>query len=377
MVLAFWQSEEMPAEWETGLLKILPKKGDKSLPGNYRGIMMLEVAYKMVALILHARLTPICESIDHLDHETQCGFRGERGCADAIFTLKQLIRKRREHGLETWVLFIDLVKAFDRVPREALLDPNNGLLWLVLLRYGVPPKLVSLLREMHRNMMVQFDVDGVLKTIEAIIGVKQGDLLGPLLFTFFMAAVKSANTKNMECGHVAPSCARRCAGSRLPDHARCSFFVRSRHRARVRPRRSIHLPAGSMWRAHQHSHKHVWPRTTFNKGGHETIRQRGRHRQRIFYATHDVSVHLTQPRARLWARSASGQQHSFCQHVPSMPPLPCHACHAAPHLAAPCCAGAARPLLRFVQDAAISRCSPGPPGRLRLRCMCVCVCWVW
>ena len=123
--------------------------------------------------------------------------------------------------------------------------------------------------------------------------------------------------------------------------------------------------------------QHVWPRTTFNKGGHETIRQRGRHRQRIFYATHDVSVHLTQPRARLWARSASGQQHSFCQHVPSMPPLPCHACHAAPHLAAPCCAGAARPLLRFVQDAAISRCSPGPPGRLRLRCMCVCVCWVW
>ena len=188
---------------------------------------------------------------------------------------------------------------------------------------------------------------------------------------------KSAKTKNMECGHVAPSCARRCAGSRLPDHARCSFFVRSRHRARVRPRRSIHLPAGSMWRAHQHSHKHVWPRTTFNKGGHETIRQRGRHRQRIFYATHDVSVHLTQPRARLWARSASGQQHSFCQHVPSMPPLPCHACHAAPHLAAPCCAGAARPLLRFVQDAAISRCSPGPPGRLRLRCMCVWVCWVW
>ena len=90
--------------------------------------MLLEVAYKIVALILHMRLTLICESIDHLDHEMQCGFRGKRGCADAIFTLKQLIRKRREHGLETWVLFIDLVKAFDRVPREALLDPEDGLL---------------------------------------------------------------------------------------------------------------------------------------------------------------------------------------------------------------------------------------------------------
>ena len=32
-------------------------------------------------------------------------------------------------------------------------------------------------------------MDGVLKTLEAIIGVKQGDLLGPQLFTFFIAAV--------------------------------------------------------------------------------------------------------------------------------------------------------------------------------------------
>ena len=52
--------------------------------------------------------------------------------------------------------------------------------------------------------------------------------------------------KKMGCGHVAPSCARRCAGSRLPDHARCSFFVRSRHHARVRPRRAIHLSAGQL-----------------------------------------------------------------------------------------------------------------------------------
>ena len=88
--------------------------------------------------------------------------------------------------------------------------------------------------------------------------------------------------KKMGCGHVAPSCARRCAGSRLPDHARCSCFVRSRHHARMRPRRAIRLSAGSMWRAHQHSHIHVWPRTTFNKGGQEAGQQRGRHQQRIF-----------------------------------------------------------------------------------------------
>ena len=116
IVHGFWLSEEMPPEWEACLLSILPKKGDLRLPGNYRGIMMLEVAYKIVANIILSRLNPI---IDTLDHEAQCGFRRGRGCSDGTFTVKQLINKRREHGLETWVLFLDLVKAFDRVPRCA------------------------------------------------------------------------------------------------------------------------------------------------------------------------------------------------------------------------------------------------------------------
>jgi hypothetical protein len=178
IVIAFWRSEEMPTEWETGLLAILAKKGDLSQAGNYRGIMMLEVCYKIVARILLERLAPIKE---RLDHEAQCGFRGGRGGNDGIFTVKQLINKRREHGLETWVLFLDLVKAFDRVPRE--------LLWAVMLKQGVPPKLVSLLKAMHATVHVKFEIDGVARILASIIGVKQGDLLGPDGFTFFMAAV--------------------------------------------------------------------------------------------------------------------------------------------------------------------------------------------
>ena len=117
IVLDFWETSITVEEWETGLLKILPKKGDLGLAGNHRGIMLLEVSYKIVANILKMRLLPIEED---LDHESQCGFRPQRGCTDAVYTLKMALKKRREHGLESWVLFLDLVKAFDRVPREAL-----------------------------------------------------------------------------------------------------------------------------------------------------------------------------------------------------------------------------------------------------------------
>ncbi len=87
--------------------------------------MILEVAYKIVANILLTRLKPINKSVQ-LDHESHNGFRPMRGCLDSFFTLKQLIKKRAEHGLEAWLLSIDLVKAFYRVPRE--------LIWEVMIK---------------------------------------------------------------------------------------------------------------------------------------------------------------------------------------------------------------------------------------------------
>jgi len=100
---------------------------------------------------------------------------------DAIFTMKSAVRKRREHGQESWILFLDLVKAFDRVPRE--------LLWSVLSKLGVPDKVIRLLKALHVDYKVKFTVDGVTKHIQSIVGVKQGDILGPILFTVLLAAI--------------------------------------------------------------------------------------------------------------------------------------------------------------------------------------------
>ena len=85
---------------------------------------------------------------------------------DSIFTLKQLINKRAEHGLETWLLLIDLVKAFDRVPRE--------LLWEIMTKQGVPVKLVSLLKALHKKVKVKFIIDDVEQIIDSL-GVKQSE----------------------------------------------------------------------------------------------------------------------------------------------------------------------------------------------------------
>ena len=87
----------------------------------------------------------------------------------------------REHNQRTWVLFLDLVKAFDRVPRE--------LLWMVLDRFGVPPKLLSIIKSLHETINVKFTVDSVSHVLDCRIGVKQGDVLGPILFSIYIAAI--------------------------------------------------------------------------------------------------------------------------------------------------------------------------------------------
>ena len=73
--------------------------------------------------------------------EEQNGFMIQRGCCDSIFTVKMTLQKRHEHGLSTWAVFIDLVKASDSVPR-------NGL-FAVLQKFGIPPKILRLIVRFH------------------------------------------------------------------------------------------------------------------------------------------------------------------------------------------------------------------------------------
>jgi hypothetical protein len=58
---------------------------------------MLEVGYKIVGFILLSGLKPIKEN-ETLDNEYQNRFRCQRGTVDSLFTMKQLLKKRCEHG---------------------------------------------------------------------------------------------------------------------------------------------------------------------------------------------------------------------------------------------------------------------------------------
>ncbi|GMI62527.1 hypothetical protein ScalyP_jg5732 [Parmales sp. scaly parma] len=103
-----------------------------------------------------------------------------------------MLRKRSEHNKDTWVLLIDLVKAFDTVNRDCLID--------VLAKLGVPPNLVQIIGVLHEKVMVKFEVGDATKEFPSTVGVKQGDNLAPVLFVMFMQVVIETVKKKWPAG---------------------------------------------------------------------------------------------------------------------------------------------------------------------------------
>ena len=133
---------------------------------------------KVYERILEERLRERVE--DKMD-EWQHGFRPNRSTIDLIFALKMVCEKGWEFNRKMYLAFVDLEKAFDRIPR--------GVLWNILRtrEYGIPEKLRKAIKSTYTNSLckvkTQMD-DG--DWFEVDTGVKQGSVLSPILFILFM-----------------------------------------------------------------------------------------------------------------------------------------------------------------------------------------------
>jgi len=56
MCQACWAQKKIPSQWRVATVVLLYKKGDASLPENYRPISLLPVGYKVLAMMLQRRL---------------------------------------------------------------------------------------------------------------------------------------------------------------------------------------------------------------------------------------------------------------------------------------------------------------------------------
>ena len=129
------------------------------------------VAKTLNRMVLN-RLKPEIESILR---RNQNGFRPGRSTVQQILVLRRLIEGMRSRKLPAVLTFIDFKKAFDSVHRGKMLK--------ILAAYGVPERIVSVIRLMYEGTRAKvLSPDGETELFEILAGVLQGDTLAPYLF---------------------------------------------------------------------------------------------------------------------------------------------------------------------------------------------------
>ena len=130
-------SEVCPEKWKSSTtLPFFKGKGDPLDCSKYRGVRLLEHGMKVWEKMLEGRLKELIKISNN-----QFGFSQGKSTTDAIFIVRQLQEKYTEKKKKLYHIFVDLEKAFDRVPRRALV-------W-AMRRQLVPEKLIRLVMALY------------------------------------------------------------------------------------------------------------------------------------------------------------------------------------------------------------------------------------
>ena len=182
LAVAIIRDGKVPSDWEQSFIVCLYKgKGDTLERGNYRGLQLTEQVMKILERIVDGLIRQLVSIND-----SQFGFVPGRGTTDAIFVVWQLQEKYLAANKRLYMAFVDLEKAFDRVPRKVI--------WWALTKLGVEEWIVRLVQGMYANARSCVRVgEGYSEEFEVKVGVHQGSVLSPLLFIIVLEALSRSS----------------------------------------------------------------------------------------------------------------------------------------------------------------------------------------
>ena len=112
-----------------------------------------------------------------------------------VFILKELIRYYIEHGSCMYVTYLDASKAFDRV--------NHQKLFAKLIEGGAPRWCIRILCHWYCNQLLCVRWESVVSDFFPVNnGVRQGGIMSPLLFNFYVNDLKVSNFRNCQLDAV-------------------------------------------------------------------------------------------------------------------------------------------------------------------------------
>ena len=99
-----WETQQWPQDWKRSVFILVPKKGNAKECSNYRTIVLISLASKVMLKILQARLQ---QYVNRKLPDVQAGFRKGRGTRDQIANIRWIIEKAREFQKNIYFCFIE------------------------------------------------------------------------------------------------------------------------------------------------------------------------------------------------------------------------------------------------------------------------------
>ena len=179
-----------PAAWKTARVKPIFKPGNKLQVSNYRPIAILSVASKFTERAVHKHFLDYLISRQILCPD-QFGFRPKHSCETALLCMVDEWAKSVDNGKINGVALVDLRRAFDLVDHDVLLQllSECGCSEQGGMRETPPCSerslhwFTSYLSDSEQFVSVQ---NKKCDTRNVSVGVPQGSILGPLLFTILI-----------------------------------------------------------------------------------------------------------------------------------------------------------------------------------------------
>ena len=183
------QNKVYPSAWRKAVTILIYKKGDPSLPENFRPITLEPVSLKIFTSLLRNRVYDFLIRNSYVEMHYQKGFTpGLSGTFEHISEMEHIINHSRSKQNSVTISLIDLRNAFGEV--------NHELIRTVFKYHHVPTEIVDLVSALYSDFCISIlTAEYSTCFLRVGRGVLQGDSFSPLIFNMiintFVQVIKS------------------------------------------------------------------------------------------------------------------------------------------------------------------------------------------
>jgi exonuclease III len=158
------------------------EKGEREDLANWRPVTLLNTDYKLLALFIVNRLTPLMEKLIGPGQTSSVPGRTTFDNIHAV-RLLQFVSTLDEH-IDTALIFLDSEKAFDRVEWEYM--------WTTLTQMEFPPTYINMIKCLYAGATAMVRINGLrTRAFPLTRGVRQGCPLSPLLYVLSLEPIRN------------------------------------------------------------------------------------------------------------------------------------------------------------------------------------------